>query len=259
MLTSMSTLHRFWQWLTTYLAILRSQNKFYRLIFPISKAPPPVFTCGTCHHLLSVKICKLDKNGNAGRSFTCCYKKHDNRAYCAFFAWVDARLSPPTSRFASLLPPCEPFPILPMTLPSEPPTPAPFATSNQSNPLLPLTSGFCKNLIANWCAYILSVIAKCAISTVLRQGAVEWKAMLPQTRGNSGQYHHFQVYNHFLPHHHEKWWGVPQLQNSLWWICLQIHDMLCRWQLYSPNITQFNRLWRRSGGLLMQSVFKCLH
>jgi hypothetical protein len=74
----------------------------------MSEAPLPVFACGTCHHLLSIKICKSDKNGNAGRSFTCCYKRHNNGTNCSLFAWVDARLSPPSLCFASSSPPSSP-------------------------------------------------------------------------------------------------------------------------------------------------------
>lgn len=47
------------------------------------------------------KICKTDKNGNAGRAYTNYYKRHSNQTRCHFFAWVDPTLSPPSSRFAS--------------------------------------------------------------------------------------------------------------------------------------------------------------
>ena len=69
---------------------------------------PPVFACDTCQRLLTLKICKSNKNGNAGRLFTACYKKHENGTSCSYFKWADDRISPPTSRFASSSPPCSP-------------------------------------------------------------------------------------------------------------------------------------------------------
>ena len=92
-------------------------------------AAPPL-TCNTCHQLLPVKICKTNKNGNAGRAFTCCYKKHANNAHCDFFAWVDPTLSPPPSRFASSSPVSSP------TLPADSsaqPTVAPPGTQNSTS------------------------------------------------------------------------------------------------------------------------------
>jgi hypothetical protein len=96
--------------------------------------PATVFTCNTCHRLLTVKICR---NGNAGRAFTCCYKKHANNAHCDFFAWVDPTLSPPSSRFASSSPASSsPCPVA--TVPSvQAPTPA---TQNPSSTSLLLCS-----------------------------------------------------------------------------------------------------------------------
>jgi GRF zinc finger len=74
----------------------------------MSQALPTAFACSTCHRLLTLKICKSNKNGNAGRSFTACYKKHNNGTNCSFFKWADDRLSPPTSWFASSSPPSSP-------------------------------------------------------------------------------------------------------------------------------------------------------
>jgi hypothetical protein len=68
----------------------------------------PVFSCDTCQHLLALKVCKSNKNGNAGRFFTACYKRHENGTSCSFFKWADDRISPPTSRFASSSPLCSP-------------------------------------------------------------------------------------------------------------------------------------------------------
>jgi hypothetical protein len=87
---------------------------------------PPIFKCDTCHRLLVVKICKSDKNGNAGRAFTNCYKKHANDTRCDFFAWVDPTLSPPSSRFPSSSPVSSPsF--------SAPPSAQPMASSSTQN------------------------------------------------------------------------------------------------------------------------------
>ena len=69
-----------------------------------SQVLPPVFACDTCQCLLALKICKSNKNGNAGRLFTACYKKHDNGTSCSYFKWADDRISPPTSCFASSSP-----------------------------------------------------------------------------------------------------------------------------------------------------------
>lgn len=121
----------------------------------MSEAPPPAFTCGTCHRLLSVKICKSNKNGNTGRVFTCCYKKHNNGTHCSFFAWVDARLSPPPSRFASSSPPSSPtqapatfsIPLSAQIATQSTSHTAPSATSNLSSS----TSGFCTKRGKNHC------------------------------------------------------------------------------------------------------------
>lgn len=74
----------------------------------MSQVSLPVFACDTCQRLLALKICKSNKNGNAGRLFTACYKKHGNGTSCSYFKWADDRLSPPTSRFASSSPLCSP-------------------------------------------------------------------------------------------------------------------------------------------------------
>ena len=99
----------------------------------MSQVPPPVFACNTCQWLLSVKICKSNKNGNVGRAYTSCCKKHADNAHCNFFAWVDAALSPPSSCFASSSPASSP--TLP-ALPSTQPTAAPPATWNPSSTLV---------------------------------------------------------------------------------------------------------------------------
>ena len=75
----------------------------------MSKEPRQVFSCGTCDRSLAVKICKTNKNGNAGRAFTNCYRKNTDGTSCNFFAWVDPNLSPPSSRFASSSPPSSPI------------------------------------------------------------------------------------------------------------------------------------------------------
>ncbi len=91
--------------------------------------PATTFNCNTCHRLLPVKICRSNKNRNAGRAFTCCYKKHANNAHCDFFAWVDPTLSPPSSRFASSSPASSPpRPVVPSVQPK-----APSATQNISS------------------------------------------------------------------------------------------------------------------------------
>jgi hypothetical protein len=74
----------------------------------MNKALSPMFSCDTCQRLLSLKICKSNKNGNAEHSFTACYKKHENSTSCSYFKWADDRLSPPTSRFVSSSPPRSP-------------------------------------------------------------------------------------------------------------------------------------------------------
>jgi hypothetical protein len=96
----------------------------------MSQQPPAVFNCNTCQRLLVVKICKSDKNGNAGRAFTNCYKKHANDTHCDFFTWVDPTLSPPLSRFPSSSPMSSPTISAP---PSAQPMAGPLATQNLLN------------------------------------------------------------------------------------------------------------------------------
>jgi hypothetical protein len=77
-------------------------------VLPPASAGVTTFVCDTCQRLLALKICKSNKNGNAGRLFTACYKKHGNGTSCSYFKWADNRISPPTSRFASSSPLCSP-------------------------------------------------------------------------------------------------------------------------------------------------------
>lgn len=92
----------------------------------MSQALSPVFACDTCQRLLAPKVCKSNKNGNAGRLFTACYKKHENGTSCSYFKWADDRLSPPTSRFASSSPLCSPTSSArPSTQPATTLTPTP--------------------------------------------------------------------------------------------------------------------------------------
>ena len=97
---------------------------------------PPVFACDTCKRRLALKICKSNKNGNAGRLFTACYKKHENGTSCSYFKWADDRISPPTSRFASSSPPCSPT----LSAPSSA-QPATLTPTPQLSPPPTLTSG----------------------------------------------------------------------------------------------------------------------
>ena len=93
----------------------------------MSQVLPPAFACDTCKRLLTLKICKSNKNGNAGRSFSACYKKHENGTSCSYFKWADDRLSPPTSRFASSSPLCSPTLSAPGPSSAQPATlPPPF-------------------------------------------------------------------------------------------------------------------------------------
>src|SRR5882762_5242212 len=101
----------------------------------MSQVLPHVFACDTCQRLLALKICKSNKNGNAGRSFTACYKKHGNGTSCSYFKWADDRLSPPTSRFASSSPPCSPT----LSAPSSA-QPATVSPTSQISPHPTLTS-----------------------------------------------------------------------------------------------------------------------
>jgi hypothetical protein len=129
-----------WLWLTactSYFTGFSVLFSVYRFI-PMSQALVPTsFACSTCHRLLTLKICKSNKNGNAGRSFTACYKKHNNGTICSFFKWADDRLSPPTSRFASSSPPSSPSLSAP---PSAQPVTLPLPTQLAPPSTLNITS-----------------------------------------------------------------------------------------------------------------------
>lgn len=113
---------------------LRTSYSFNRYISLMSQVAPPIFNCNTCQRLLVVKICKSDKNGNAGRAFTNCYKKHANNTRCDFFSWVDPTLSPPSSPFPSSSPASESSLTLQVSAPpSAQPTAGPSAHQNLVN------------------------------------------------------------------------------------------------------------------------------
>ena len=45
--------------------------------------------CDSCKQLVTVKVCRSNKNGNAGRRYGSCFKKHGDGPPCSFFAWAD--------------------------------------------------------------------------------------------------------------------------------------------------------------------------
>ena len=144
----------------------------------MSQVSLPVFACDTCQRLLALKICKSNKNGNAGRLFTACYKKHGNGTSCSYFKWADDRLSPPTSRFASSSPLCSPTSSsAPLAQPARPALTPQLAPP----PILAGTSGttLCAKPGRNLCVSILTANIGCAVDTVWRLVVVKQKATLP--------------------------------------------------------------------------------
>jgi hypothetical protein len=135
----------------------------------------PVFACDTCQRLLALKICKSNKNGNAGRLFTACYKKHENGTSCSYFKWADDRLSPPTSRFASSSPICSPT----LSAPSSA-QPATLAPTPQLSPPQTVTSGptSCAKPGRNSCKSTLTANTGCAVDTVWRLVVVQRKVTM---------------------------------------------------------------------------------
>jgi hypothetical protein len=100
----------------------------------MSLAAQVPLACATCHRLLDVRVCKSNKNGNEGKRFVSCHKRHTNGTSCSYYYWLDrsqgsislspSRSSSPsptsgsTQASTSLLP--SPPPTLPVPTPARP-------------------------------------------------------------------------------------------------------------------------------------------
>ena len=73
--------------------------------------------CGTCHCLLKVRICKSNKNRNAGKAFVSCHKRHNNGISCSYYHWLDGAQGSLSPSLSSALAPSSQGAVSP-TLPS---------------------------------------------------------------------------------------------------------------------------------------------
>jgi hypothetical protein len=67
----------------------------------MSQAARAPLACGTCHRLLDVKICKSNKNGNRGKHFVSCHKRHADGSSCRYYHWLNPQGSTSPSRSSS--------------------------------------------------------------------------------------------------------------------------------------------------------------
>jgi hypothetical protein len=63
----------------------------------MTQPAPLIYACGTCHGLLAVRVCKTNKNGNVGKQYVSCHKKHSLGSYCSYYLWLDGSTGSPPS------------------------------------------------------------------------------------------------------------------------------------------------------------------
>jgi len=198
-------------------AIYRFFSSLYRSI-PNESSTTTAFACSTCHCLLTLKICQSNKNGNAGWSFTACYKKHNNGTNCSFFKWANDRLFPPTSWFALTPPPLFSNSVSPsISAACHPPSSYPASASSNSQHYIQAKDMW-QNLARNQCKSTWlhpECNAGCACQHCLEAGGCRAKGhgtsampSLTTDKGSSWQHRHLIPPSIHTPRHHlwTLWW-----------------------------------------------------
>ncbi|KAF8799393.1 hypothetical protein BYT27DRAFT_6862923 [Phlegmacium glaucopus] len=87
----------------------------------MNEPSPTVYACDTCHARLAPKICKSNKNGNAGKVYVSCHTKSRDGTHCSYYSWLSEGVggSPPSSPALSMPSSSPPLSVPPATQPTQ--------------------------------------------------------------------------------------------------------------------------------------------